>query len=240
EHTVGPWDERLQHAGPPSALIGRALELCEPRDGMVLSRLTFELLGAVPVGDLEIEAHVVRPGRSVELLEAELRAGGRAAMLARAWRVTAAPVDRGPIDSPPPPVPDEQTPLPEHLTWSGYLNAIEWRFPVGSWDRPGPATAWTRMKHPLVPDEEPSPLQRVLTVADSASGISATLDWSDWMFINPELTVHALRPARGEWICMDAATSVAAGGAGLASSVLSDADGPVARGAQSLLVRRAG
>ena len=51
-----------------------------------------------------------------------------------------------------------------------------------------------------------------------------------------ELTVHVRREARGEWICLDAETSVEPDGAGLARSTLSDADGPVAHGAQSLLV----
>ncbi len=38
ELTRGPWDPGAQHAGPPSALIARALERCEPRDGMRLAR----------------------------------------------------------------------------------------------------------------------------------------------------------------------------------------------------------
>ncbi len=77
-------------------------------------------------------------------------------------------------------------------------------------------------------------MQRVLAVADSGNGVSAVLSWDDWLFINPELTVHVLRPPVGEWVVLDAATSVA--DAGLARSVMSDADGPVAYGAQSLFV----
>jgi hypothetical protein len=70
-HTRGPWDPAFQHAGPPAALLGRALERCEPRDGMLLARLTFEILRPVPVGEVDVAARVVRPGRSVQLLEAE-------------------------------------------------------------------------------------------------------------------------------------------------------------------------
>jgi acyl-CoA thioesterase len=51
--------------------------------------------------------------------------------------------------------------------------------------------------------------------------------------------VHFRRELRGEWICLDAETASAEGGAGLATSTLSDDDdGVVARGAQSLLVAR--
>ncbi|MGH2968238.1 MAG: acyl-CoA thioesterase domain-containing protein, partial [Solirubrobacteraceae bacterium] len=86
-HTAGPWDPRNQHAGPPAALLGRALERCEPREATLLARVTFEILGPVPVAQVEVETRVARPGRTVELLEAELRAGGRVVMSARAWRL---------------------------------------------------------------------------------------------------------------------------------------------------------
>jgi hypothetical protein len=92
------------------------------------------------------------------------------------------------------------------------------------------------MRYPLVPDEEPRPLERVLATADSGNGISWELDLTRWHFINPELTVHLHREAAGEWICLDAHTTISAGGAGLATSVLSDTGGPVGIGAQSLLV----
>jgi hypothetical protein len=64
------------------------------------------------------------------------------------------------------------------------------------------------------------------------------LDMAQWWFINPELTVHIEREPSGEWICLDAVTSIQPGGAGLATSTLSDRDGPVARGAQTLYVAR--
>jgi acyl-CoA thioesterase len=79
-------------------------------------------------------------------------------------------------------------------------------------------------------------VQRVLAVADSGNGVSAVLPLSEWLFINTELTVHFRREPRGEWICLDAETTIAEGGAGLARSTLSDDDGVVALGAQSLLV----
>jgi hypothetical protein len=92
------------------------------------------------------------------------------------------------------------------------------------------------MRYPLLPDEEPTPLERVLVTADSGNGVSWELDIGRWMFINPELTVHLHREAAGEWICLDAQTAISPGGAGLATSVLSDLDGPVGVAAQSLLI----
>lgn len=236
-HTSGPWDPAFQHAGPPAALLGRALERCAPRDGFVLARLTFEILRPVPVAEVTVAARVVRPGRSVELLEGELSADGEPVMTVRAWRVLAAAAPTvAPHDAPLPPRPDEATPPPAALDGFGYGHAVELRFAAGGWNQAGPATVWTRLRVPLLPDEPPTGLQRVLAVADSGNGVSAVLPFDRWLFINPELTVHLRREPRGEWICLDAETSISAGGAGLARSVLSDDDGVVAQGAQALLV----
>jgi hypothetical protein len=236
-HTTGPWEAGAQHGGPPSALLGRAMQRCQPRDDMIIARFTCEILGPIPVGELRVLSRVVRKGRSVELLEATASAGGREVARASAWRVRrtdgASVASRlpGPV-----PVPDLPTTAAFGAVKDGYLSAMEWRAVRGGFRQPGPATVWARMRYPLVADEEPSPLERVLIVADSGNGISWELDISQWLFINPELTVHLHREAAGEWICLDAQTAISPGGAGLASSVLSDLDGPVGIGAQSLLI----
>jgi acyl-Coa thioesterase superfamily protein/acyl-CoA thioesterase superfamily protein len=235
ERTSGPWDPRHQHAGPPSALLTGLLERTAPRDDTVLARVTVEILGAVPIEEVEASTTVERPGRSVELLAGELRAGGRAVLRARAWRVLASPV--GTPLSEPVALPDKASvPPPLRGETFGYAHAIEWRWARGDWAERGPAAAWTRMGIPVVEGEEPTPRQRVMVVADSGNGASNVLDWSRYLFINTELTVHFLREPVGEWVLLDARTEIAEGGAGLATSVLSDRSGPVARGAQALLV----
>ena len=243
-HTTGPWDERAQHGGPPSALLGRAIQHCAPRDDMIVSRFTCEILGAIPVGDLDVQARLVRPGRSVEFLEAVATAGGREVARATAWRVlrttseTVPPPSGPPPAGPPPALTDHTATGPPEGWVDGYLSAIEWRPVSGHFAEPGPATVWARMRYPLVADEETSPLGRVLAVADSGNGLSGALDITEWHFINPELTVHLHREAAGEWVCLDAQTVISAGGAGLATTVLSDTSGRLGVGAQSLLVSR--
>ena len=237
-HTTGPWDARFQHGGPPSALLARAIEECSPRDDMLIARLTVDILGAIPVGDLELRARMLRRGRRVELLEAALSTGGREVARAQAWRVLRTTQKVNLLQPAPtaPPLPAESTPSVADGWVDGYLSAVEWRFTAGAFWQPGPATAWTRLRHPLVPGEQPSPLQRVLAVADSGNGISSELDLTKWHFINPELTVHLHREAVGEWICLAAQTAISPDGVGLATSVLSDLDGPIGVGAQSLLI----
>ena len=236
-HTTGPWDATAQHGGPPSALLGRVMQRCEPRDDMIIARFTCEILRAIPVGELSVQARLARPGRSVQLLEGVISAGGREVALARAWRVLRAQSpSAGPGGDGRPGLPGPGTPPPPGGWVDGYLSAIEWRNVRGQFGERGPATVWARMRYPLLPDEEPGPLERVLAIADSSSGVSGELDLREWHFINPELTVHLHREAAGEWICLDAQTTISAGGAGLGTSVLSDLAGPVGVCAQSLLV----
>ncbi len=238
-HTTGPWDARAQHGGPPSALLGRAIQRCQPRDDMIIARFTCEILGVVPVGELSVQARLTRPGRSVEFLEAVASAGGRDVARASAWRVLRTSSETAlPGAVLPPGLPDRAVGSPPDGWVDGYLSAVEWRPVRGHFTEPGPATVWARLRYPLVPDEEPGPLERVLAVADSGNGLSGQLDITKWLFINPELTVHVHREAAGEWICLAAQTAISSGGTGLATSMLSDQSGPLGVAAQSLLISR--
>ncbi|HET7408544.1 MAG TPA: thioesterase family protein [Mycobacteriales bacterium] len=237
EATVGPWDAASQHAGPPSALLGRTLELADPREELMLARVTTEILGPVPTpADLTVTARVARPGKRVEMVEAEMAHAGRPVMLARGWRIARVAADLPVDDAPrqPPPLPADSDPDPGNS--GGYFTSMEWRWVNGHFTALGPATVWARMRVPLVDGEEPSPWQRVLCLADSANGISNRLPMADWLFINTELTVHLFREPVGDWVCMDAVSHAGTDGVGLATSRLFDAQGQVGRGAQALLI----
>jgi hypothetical protein len=134
-------------------------------------------------------------------------------------------------------VPELPAPRGDEAWTGGYLQAMEWRWLRGHFTEAGPATVWTRMRIPLVEGEEPTPTQRVLVTADSGNGVSGVLPLAGWLYVNTELTVHLLRPPVGEWVCLDAVTEIGPTGGGVAASTLSDAAGPVGRGAQALLVR---
>jgi len=94
-----------------------------------------------------------------------------------------------------------------------------------------------RMRHPLLPGEELSPLARLAATADFGNGISAMLPFDRFLFINADLTIHLQRPPHGEWIGADARTLLQPGGSGLAESVLHDVNGPVGRAFQTLVVQ---
>jgi hypothetical protein len=238
--TQGPWDSNLQHAGPPSALMGRAIELADPRPDSQIARVTVEILRPIPLVPLTINAQVVRGGRSVELIEGSMTANGEELMRARAWRIRTEDVGVDDIgfDREVPPGPETGRPMELFDTGSdfGYGKAMEWLFVSGAFLEPGPATAWMRMRYPLVPGETPTPLTRVLIAADSGNGISATLDFYRYLFINTELTVHLARLPEGDWVCLDAATSVGRHGVGLTETRLFDEHAWIGRAAQSLMI----
>jgi hypothetical protein len=81
-----------------------------------------------------------------------------------------------------------------------------------------------------------SPLQHLLVMTDAASGISAVLDWKTATFANVELTVSLTRPPRGQWLGMDARTTLGGTGAAQCFAALYDADGAIGRSAHALFV----
>lgn len=237
--TAGPWGPDSQHGGPPAALLTRAVErLTEGRD-LVVGRLTVDLLGPVPVGPLRVSADVVRAGRTVTMAEATLHdeERGRPCARATAWLF---PHTVGGPGRPGPPLqhgPEDGTIHARPASWSGgYLDAVDWRWIAGAVEQPGPGVVWMRPEVGLVDDEPMSPVQRLMTCVDSASGVSAALDPGTWGFLNTELTVHVLRPPESAWLCLDAETTLGPGSVGLAVGHVHDERGLVARSSQALLV----
>jgi hypothetical protein len=211
-------------------------------DGYLVARLTLDFLGPVPMAPLTISARTTRPGRSLQLAEAELSADGQAVVRARAVRLRRGHVELPPRtdDDPPPPGPQtgRQDPFParEGQVEGFHRTPMEIRFVDGTDFGEGPARAWFRLALPLVDEEPASPLARVLAAADFGNGVSRIVDFEDYLFVNTDLTVHLHREPAGEWVLLDARTRLEPHGAGLAHSVLSDERGRIGLAAQSLFV----
>jgi Thioesterase-like superfamily len=235
----GPWDASAQHGGAPAALLMRAFERLPAVDGLTIARVTYEFLRPAPLGEMAVEASVARPGRRVQLLEASVRsADGTEVVRARALQVRLA----GGVSEPtqvaaPPPGPeggrDNDFAPPFHPMFAP--DAIEIKFVDGQFGG-GPSTAWFRLRAAVVAGEEPSPLQRLAAAGDFGNGISTVLPWSDYTFINPDLTLYIERVPVGEWIGLASQTMIPADGIGMAESVLFDQRGRVGRATQALLV----
>jgi hypothetical protein len=236
--TAGPWSEKAQHGGPPAALAARELELHEPDERMRLARVAVDILRPVPATTLTLRTRTLRPGKRVALLETVMEADGQEVIHARGWRIGRTSdlpeISKG---TRVPPIPETAGPpsFPGGYI-DGYLSAIDWRLVSGGFDAEGPATVWGRPRIPLIAGEEMTPMTRTLLLADSGSGIGRVLDPRRFQFLNVDLTVILQRDPVGDWLLLEALTTMGGQGTGMAETQLSDAYGAAGVGIQTLLV----
>jgi len=243
EHAAGPWDPRALHGGAPAALIARAFERAQPGAELPIARLRFEFLKPIPFARLRLQTEIVRDGRRVQELAAELRAGDE--LICRAGAVRVQPVPAGLPSGGPQPA--RSMPGPEHgqvrrfalnrdadrsLATTGM--EMSW---LGDSSSPGPGQVWMRLRRAILPGEQTGPLVRLVATADFGNGVSAELPFDEYLFINADLAIHLWRRPHGEWIGLDARTFLYEGGTGTAESVLHDTSGPVGRAFQTLVVQ---
>ncbi|EFE66001.1 MULTISPECIES: thioesterase family protein [Streptomyces] len=239
-HASGAWDQDEQHFSPLGGLVVHALDrhLAGRADqGLVISRISYDILGRLALDECEILVETVRPGRTIELLEAVVRTAGRPVVRARAWLL--ASLDTAAVAG----GAGERLPHPRTLTpWAmseqwpgGYIASLDVR-PVAP-PRPGRTTAWISTRLGLVAGEASSPLASYLALVDTANGIAVRRPPTEWMFPNVDLTVHLHRRPGGDWTGLDTTVAFGPTGQGLTSTVLHDLDGPVGTAQQILTVR---
>ena len=240
----GPWSPDAQHGGAPAALVARAIERVEP-GAMFVARTTLELVKPVPLTPLTVETELLRPGKRVQVVEAQVTTADEVVVRARAVRIRTAELDLPTADveplPPDVPAPADARPLevqPVQTPGLGFWTALEFRMAKGEWGEPGPAAMWFRLDVPVVAGEEPSPLMRVAAAADFGNGISTPFERGRYLFINPDLTFTVYRSPVGEWVLLDAVTHAEASGVGIADGALYDEQGRIGRAVQTLLLDR--
>jgi hypothetical protein len=242
-HVQGAWNDHEQHMAPVSGLLAHALERHAPREELRLARVSYDILGLIPLEATTVRTRTVRPGRTIELVEAVASAGGREVVRARAWRLArqeTAEVAGGL----PPPLPPRERCLPfgaSDLWVGGYIASIEVLRGPGA--EPGRGQAWLRTRLPLVAGEAVSPAAAFLGLVDTANGLNVRADPRAWAFPNVDLSVHLFRSPQGgpgRWVGFDTLVTLGTDGVGLTSTTLHDERGPVGRAEQILTVRRRG
>ncbi|MEU1185352.1 thioesterase family protein [Streptomyces sp. NPDC005820] len=241
-HVGGAWDTEEQHFSPLGGLVVHALDrhrAAGPDDGLLLSRISYDILGRLALDECEIRVETVRPGRTIALLEAVVRIAGRPVVRARAWYLagfdTGAVAGTGSADGPLTP-PGELASWPMAEVWpGGYIASLDVR-PVAP-PRPGRTTAWISTPLDLVAGVPVGPLASYVALVDTANGIAVRQPPTAWMFPNVDLTIHLHRQPRGRWTGLDTTVDFGPSGQGLTSTVLHDVDGPVGSAQQILTVR---
>ncbi|MGW0683874.1 thioesterase family protein [Streptomyces sp. NPDC002754] len=240
-HASGAWDPDEMHFSPLAGLIVHALDrhlVDRPDRGLAVSRISFDILGRLALDECEIRVETIRPGRTIELLEAVALISGRTVVRARAWLLAATDTEAvagGAGD--PLPVPEGLASWPLSSVWpGGYIDSIDVR-PVSP-PQPGRTTAWISTGLDLVAGEEAGPLASYVALVDTANGIAVRESPADWMFPNVDLTIHLHRLPEGGWTGLDTTVAFGPTGQGVTTTVLHDTTGPVGHAQQILTVRR--
>lgn len=238
----GAWNPSEQHIAPAFGVLAHAIEA--DRDGrgrghLQLCRVSYDILGTLPLEPVDIEVEVTRPGKTIELVTARLAHAGRTAVIARAW--LAAGFDASHLAGTPLsaiPGPDETPPWSLGNYWPGeFVRSLELRRLQAE---PGRATGWVRTSLELVAGEPVSDTARLLGLIDVANGATPRVAKELAAFPNLDLTVHLFRVPAGGWLGLDTSVTFGPTGLGLTHSAIHDENGPFGTVAQALTVRPSG
>lgn len=241
EHAAGAWREDELHLAPVGGLIIHCLEqwrLEHFDDSMQFSRFTIEVLGQIAREQIEISIEVVRPGRTIELVEAVAVINGRVTIRARAWLLQTS--DTSSVEGnefAPMPAIEKCTHVARLKDWSGgFIASISAVQPAGN--RPGRARAWVTSDVQLIDSETSTQLANFSKLLDTANGIGFREDPTAWFFPNVDLSLHFFRMPIGSDVGLDGRVAFGPQGIGLTSTVMHDKAGPVGVIQQSLTLRK--
>lgn len=233
----GPWTPGFCHGGAPAALVAHVADAVAVAVPMQIARITVNLLRPVPVEQLQVSTHVIREGRNIQIIDANVHDGeGRLVTRAEVLRVrqgSSAEIRNFPDCDFPPAHTGVVTRPP---TGVGFSRLFEMRAVRGRFETPGPASVWFRMSGALVHGEDTSPVTRAIACADFASGIGTTVPFSGWTYPNADLTVSFARAPRDGWLLLDADCWIGDEGRGVAAARIGDVDGWFGMSTQSTLV----
>ena len=241
----GPWNPAHQHGGPVTGLLTREMDRMPSPVPMRLSRITVEMFRGVPLTPLRIETRVLRAGRRIQSVEANLFDEATQVARATGLRIRTDPsmsiVASCEIPDPDMGAPPEDPPPLRRMRGftepPGFIKAVDLAreddFEAGQL-----ANVWVRLRCRLMQDEETAPIERLATLVDFASGTGNPMDYTKYSSINPDLSVHILREPRSDWIGIRGITFRADDGIGLSTATIHDRKGPIATAQASLLLDR--
>ncbi len=239
-HAQGAWNEHEQHMAPASGIIAAELASFQPRDDVRIGRISYDIFGLIAAGDFTITTRVIRPGKTIELLESDMQADGRTCIVARAWRMCIQ--DSSEIAA----LEDHSVVQPEALpVWEGmarwpggYIQSLEVRTDEHH-RRAGKGIVWLNNEKEMIENQPTSDFVHLMGMVDTANGVVPRQDDKfTWGFPNLDLQIHLHRLPTGRWLGLETVQQYGNDGIGLTSSVLHDVQGPFGRSEQILTLRK--
>ncbi len=237
-HAQGAWNTHEQHMAPATGIVCAELEQFMPRSDMRIGRISLDIFGLIAFGDFSIQTRIIRPGKTIELIEAEMQAKGKTCIIARAWRMliqdstNIAGLEDHPVEHP------ENLPVWQGIKrWpGGFIQSVEARTDQ---HRPGKGIVWLHTQTQMIEGQQTSDFVRLMGLVDTANGVvPRQQNEFEWMFPNLDLQIHLYRWPQGEWLGIQAVQQYGQDGIGLTSAVLHDVHGPFGRSEQILTLRK--
>lgn len=225
------WDATAQGGVSLAGLIGHVIGTVPQPVPMLATRLTIDILGTVPLQPLFPVVRILREGRRLQLVEAELQAAGRTWVRASALRVRLEPTT--------PHVAALTQPLPEaagiaitttRLTDSVHLS--------GGLQTPGRGARWVRFIPQVVAGEPLTGLERMAMIADWAAAVAPLFSPREWTLANVDISLHLSRLPQDDWLLVDATSESAGNGIAIANGRLGDRHGMFGSSHQTVFLNR--
>lgn len=245
-HCQGAWNDNEQHMAAATGLLAYELEQFKPRSDMRIGRISLDIFGLIHFGDVSVTTHIIRPGRTIELVETTMAANGKTCIIARAWRMQTS--DTSEIAG----LEDERIGHPEsYPNWDGmkhwgggYIDSIYLKADPDN--RQGDGIVWINTDIDMVEEngetKPTSDFVHLMGMVDTANGVVPRIhqpNTIEWFFPNLDLQIHLHRMPVGRWLGLETVQQFGGDGVGLTSSVLHDAHGAFGRSEQILTIRKA-
>lgn len=238
-HAQGAWNPHEQHMAPASGVIAAELEQFSPRQDMRIGRISFDIFGLITFGEFTIKTHVIRAGKTIELIEAEMQAQGKTCIVARAWRMcTQDSSDIAGLEDQPVHHPDTFTEWTGMKRWpGGFIQTLVTK--TNDQHRAGKGIVWLNNDIEIVEGQPTTDFAHLIGMIDAANGIVPRQEGEfTWGFPNLDLQIHMHRYPQGKWLGLETVQQYGSDGIGLTSAVLHDVYGPFGRSEQILTLRK--
>ena len=236
-HAQGAWNPHEQHMAPATGVLCAELEAYMPRTDLRIGRVNLDIWGLISLTPFTIETRILRPGRTIELIESRMLAEGKTCIVARAWRMQTS--DTSSIAG------LEDRTIPSHEQMQNWDGMEQWgggfihsmQFKSDEHRRDGAGIVWMTNTLEMVEGQSTSSLVKLMGMADTGNGIVPRANPYEWMFPNLDLNISLLRMPQGTWLGLDTRQQYGADGIGITSSILHDELGMFGHSQQTLTIR---
>lgn len=229
----GPWGATIS-GHVTGGLLGHVIDELGGDPGLQPARLTVDLLRPAAMSPMWARTEVVRNGKRLKLVHAELLQGDAvvaraSALFLRRGEPPEGDVWSGAVEMPPPPT-EPGNPLEggSMMVWT-YGRSSADAGPgndLTEWAHDGPKFVWVRESNPVVAGHPLTAFTRAAMAGDVASSLTH-YGTAGLKYINADYTLTLSRLPDGSDIGLAALTQSSAAGVAVGSAALFDRNGPI-------------